>query len=135
MERSRLLELRTRALVLARFPAVYRDDAARQAFPSSAALEYVLSLMEKEAGPLLAALTEELNATPEYGRLRCMRCLDFHPADRVRVLPEAYPGQGREVVCVPCLEDHHREELARADGAYEGRNIDDACERAAGRDD
>lgn len=153
MNKEKLLDLLRHACVLEAVPQVWRKG------PVSLQEDALLMLIERNAVPLRAALEAQLQALPPepVAGVKCDRCTQWHTFDRVRLLPEAVPWRGPEAVCVPCLEDHHREELARArdvigecddcrrerdmealaqaDGAHEGRSIDDACERTAGRED
>lgn len=132
MTLPQLYELRARASVLAFFAREYR---ASTRYPLEPHMEAVLAIMEREAEPMLTLLTAEVNRheAASVPTARCERCLQACPASQVRQVVQW--SHSAEAVCVACLDNERMEQLAMADGAHEGRTVDDLCERAAGRED
>lgn len=135
MNRLQLYELRSRALMLARFPMLYREETSQ---PIDPALAYVLRFMEEQAGPLCQALTAEVNRAEGAGHsasVRCARCGEWRDFSQVRLYPPAPGRAGPEAVCQACLADEREHEMARANAGVDAHREDDACERAGGRED
>lgn len=82
----------------------------------------------EDAARQLRAAALALAQSAETASVRCARCAEWLPFDRVRLLPPAPGVLGPEAVCHACLADE------RTNAAVDARREDDVRERAAGRD-
>lgn len=63
----------------------------------------------------------------------CDRCRWLVPEREARVV--VHVGREAEQVCEACLADEREHEMARANAGVDAHREDDACERAAGREE